>query len=448
MAMTPQKRSADELSSSDDEAAPFPVRRVRRRVESPPHLATGSQYHDSLQQSFAELLANALPTNFVNAEVRKYLIWQSNNRLEEAREEGIALDEIYIGEDCLPVWPDYEWDPSLQSLHSVIQSRLADLQMAQQLGNLVRDDLIAKGNRKLCQARELGIDLQNIFVGKGLLPEWRDRMVVDLSDDEESEVGDSQETSDIFDIDSMASSFNTTPETPTIVRLWDSHISALAHPIDTPSTPHFSSAWEAVDSDWSSDSSSDEDSFCGDDGYDMYPITLNNAVDDQAYFSDDPSNIFHDAEVVGGRRGYSDVDLEVYLADDDDEVHFLPELELAIDRTSYEYWYGTDEAVDVELPGMDVRCNGEIFEIVEVSDEELEEDTSSPIQTTQRPNFATMGKEREALAKALPRQRQESVADTGMQDHDDAASIVSEEVTDDEDTRPAVIRDTEDGFVW
>lgn len=87
---------------------------------------------------------------------------------------------------------------------------------------------------------------------------------------------------------------------------------------------------------------------------------MNNAVNPQPEYSesdDEAPHILHDVEVVGCREGHPDIDLEVYLVEEDSDVDDLPELELAIDGDAFAYYFGDDGAVEVEIPGMDLRCS-------------------------------------------------------------------------------------------
>lgn len=85
-----------------------------------------------------------------------------------------------------------------------------------------------------------------------------------------------------------------------------------------------------------------------------------------SYDSDDSDheepNIFHGAQVMGAPVQHSIVDLEVYFAEDEDEVQDLPQMELAIDQESYEHYFGTDGAINLEVVGGRLICTGELFE--------------------------------------------------------------------------------------
>jgi hypothetical protein len=64
------------------------------------------------------------------------------------------------------------WDPEQEALHCAIQNRLLDLDVANALGDTLRGLLMAKGNIKLEEARQLGLRLEDITIGAGLLATW------------------------------------------------------------------------------------------------------------------------------------------------------------------------------------------------------------------------------------------------------------------------------------
>lgn len=320
------------------------------------------------EKSFAEFLANALPVALIDPEVLQFLVFQSNLRLDFAKREGVDISELSIGDDCLPVWPGFSWDPSVESLHSTIQRRLANLELAQDLGNLVQNDIIAKGNRKLDEARLLGVQLESLVIGNGLLPVWGDDAFKDVGsehqDNEEEEL--SQMTSRLW-LSNSSTCVGSSSDAATMSTLIGSETSPS--PIVLTSPVSFCS--DSSDSDSCPDSDAENVAPCPEDDS-LFAITLKNLVDDQAYYSedDDAQNVVHDVEVAGAPRSHSHVDLEVYVANNDDEVYDLPEMEFAVDRDAFEYWHQTDEAIDVEVPGTELRCTGKIILIEEVDDEE------------------------------------------------------------------------------
>ncbi|KAF7542481.1 hypothetical protein G7Z17_g11529 [Cylindrodendrum hubeiense] len=372
--MNATKRCAQEISSADDanpidEVTP-PLRKAPRRYGSPSSQSTMRDGNNSpREQSFAEFLANTVPVALIDPEVLEFLVYQSNVRLNLAKREGISITEISIGDDCLPVWPGFTWDPAVESLHSAIQHRLADLEIAQGLGNLVRNDVIYKGNRKLNEARQSGVQLEGIVIGNGLLPVWGDDTVQHQgSEHGGSEVDELSHITNNLCLSTSSTCVESASDA-TMATLVDSE--ASRSPVVLTSPGSFDSDSSDSDSDSGFDSDAENIPPRQEDNG-IFAIPLNNHVHDQVYYSedDDALNVVHDVEVIGSPRGRSIVDLEVFVADDDDEVYDLPEMELVIDREGFEYWHNTDEAIDIEVPGTELRCTGEIISIEEVDDEE------------------------------------------------------------------------------
>lgn len=272
------------------------------------------------------------------AEVFKH---NANQRLRLAKQQGIKLEEIYIGEDCLPAWRTLYWDPTDKSLHSVIQERLLHLQLAQDLGDLLQRELRIKSNQKLRQAYELGVKTEDISVGKSLLPEWNIRDTVDpedltLSESDETLRGstsgeDTQET--------QQHAVATTPE-------------PVETTVSQPSDPEDPAWFKDIAPEHMYDSDGEENE---DNEYD--DIYMNNHVSAQPFYDENGhSNIVHDVEIVGGPGQVVNVDLEVYLAVDDEEFDDLPEVELAINKDAFEKEFGDQDAVDVYVPDMKMFC--------------------------------------------------------------------------------------------
>ncbi|KAM4064362.1 hypothetical protein HRG_006182 [Hirsutella rhossiliensis] len=309
--------------------------------------------------SFVELLRSAVPTELIPRNLHCYMVRESNARLEMAKAAGVELGELSIGDDCLPTWPDLHWDPDTESLHAVIQNRLVDFQVSQDLGDLIREEIVIKGNLKLSQARELGVGIKNLSIGFNLLPTWdpaqsdvEDGPVVIIDDDESAL--DSEATASQADNFSVALPSDAILITP-VTDVFDSH---------SLSTPRRSS----LPSPSGSDCDSDDRDGGGDEFDDV--ITLENYVSAlPVYEYGDAVNILHDVQLVGGPEGVSEVDLEVYLVEGDDDVADLSEVELAIDREVYECLFGDDEAIDIEIPGTELFCFNCVDEAVSDTDD-------------------------------------------------------------------------------
>ncbi|KAM0354228.1 hypothetical protein ACHAPU_001268 [Fusarium lateritium] len=151
----------DENYSSDEATTPTPTTSSKTIGEDEP-LVTATD--------FKELLVNGLPIHLMTDDFKNYLFYTSNYRLEEAKQDGASLEDITIGEDCLPVWSGRTWDPAAESLHGTIQGRLINHDEVQQVGKLVREAIVSKSNRKLEEARTLELALEDLRIGLNLLP--------------------------------------------------------------------------------------------------------------------------------------------------------------------------------------------------------------------------------------------------------------------------------------
>ncbi|KAM0429653.1 hypothetical protein ACHAPT_006259 [Fusarium lateritium] len=122
-------------------------------------------------------------------------------------------------------------------------------------------------------------------------------------------------------------------------------------------------------SDTSSASDTDTDTDYDSDDFDDQ-ISVDNQLWDQPYYSeyDEDLNVLHGAQVVNFTSVHYQVDLEVFLAEDENEAEELPEMQMSVDRESFEYWCRSEDAVDVELDGARLRCTGELFDPGEVAD--------------------------------------------------------------------------------
>lgn len=244
------------------------------------------------------------------------------------------------------------WDPQRESLHCAIQDRLMDVEVSSTLGDVLRKDLIEKGNRKLEEARQLGLGIEDITIGKGLLATWdglvsTQETVYGLeTPPEETSIGTTVQDSSVF---GQAE----TPESDIIT------ISSASEAPNSPDIVYDSSSTYNSCSDFSSSSGGNSSSTEDDEEVDDI-IHMNNVVNTQPEYSendDEAPHILHDVEVVGGFEGHPDVDLEVYLVEDDEEVEGLPELELAIDGDAFIHYFGDEDLMEVEIPGMDLQCS-------------------------------------------------------------------------------------------
>ncbi|EFY92014.1 hypothetical protein MAC_01962 [Metarhizium acridum CQMa 102] len=294
--------------------------------------ATGSACDDAQDlaariEALSESLHNSLPLGLIPYKLAEALRHHSNHRLQLAREQGIKLEHLYIGTDCLPTWSTLYWDPENESLHNTIQMHLLHLQLAQKLGEFLQQQIRDKSNRRLRQALALGIKLENIFIGECDSLETVVGPIADLSDPGAWQPSDSEGPVSFRDL--------------------------------APSNIY----------------DSDED----DEQHHPDEIYMNNHVDTQPIYDEyGNSNIVHDVEIVGGHGQHDTVDLGVYMAVDDEEVQDLPEVELAMDRKSFEQHFGDDDAVDVHIPDMEIFC---FDKIEEYDDDDMHEDNNKQQDT-------------------------------------------------------------------
>ncbi|RFU80667.1 hypothetical protein TARUN_1552 [Trichoderma arundinaceum] len=363
--MASTKRTVIELSSDSDDDNPLVTRRrkIRRRsTKQQPHRDETESTATGDRASFEEFLARALPTKLIATDVAEYIQRESNIRLKTARQEGVTLDNVFIGRDCLPTWIGMSWDPEKETLHCAIQDRLLDFEVSGILGDVLRKELMDKGNRRLEEARQLGIDIADIIIGKGLLATWN----TPGTDLEAPPEGHDEVEELEYDYMAQSSLGTAIPYSSLFSRggTPESEISSRSTATLMPNSPDVT--YESSDSSSNfgdSRSGSDFDGSTDDEELWDDIIRMNNAVDPQPHYSesdDEAPHILHDAEIAGGPEGYSDVDLEIYLAEDDEDIEDLPELELAIDGEAFACYFGDHGAVDVEIPGINLSCSLDI----------------------------------------------------------------------------------------
>ncbi|EXK87480.1 hypothetical protein FOQG_09267 [Fusarium oxysporum f. sp. raphani 54005] len=285
-------------------------------------------------QNAAQQILNTVLLNFMTADFKNHVFYNSNHRLEEAKQKGVTLSDISIGDDCLPTWTGRTWDPDAESLHDALQGDALNLLETQEAGIMVRRDIIWKSNRKLDEARAEG----------GAAAE--EAIPFLLEHDEGNDDHSSPEGSIHEDTD-------TSEGTLVNVNTEDSDEDTLMVIDDAETTD------DGSDSDMEFVVIGNDDELPDDE------IETSNIFDPEPSYDDsddDEPNIFHGAQVMGVLAQRSIVDLEVYIAEDDEEIQDLPQMELAIDQESYERYFGTDGAIELEIVGGRLVCTGELFE--------------------------------------------------------------------------------------
>ncbi|KAG6988120.1 hypothetical protein FocnCong_v002308 [Fusarium oxysporum f. sp. conglutinans] len=265
-------------------------------------------------QNAAQQILNTVLLNFMTADFKNHVFYNSNHRLEEAKQKGVALSDISIGDDCLPTWTGRTWDPDAESLHDALQGDALNLLETQEAGIMGA-------------AAEEAIPFL-------------------LEHDEGNDDHSSPEGSIHEDTD-------TSEGTLVNVNTEDSDEDTLMVIDDAETTD------DGSDSDMEFVVIGNDDELPDDE------IETSNIFDPEPSYDDsddDEPNIFHGAQVMGVLAQRSIVDLEVYIAEDDEEIQDLPRMELAIDQESYERYFGTDGAIELEIVGGRLVCTGELFE--------------------------------------------------------------------------------------
>ncbi|TFB00152.1 hypothetical protein CCMA1212_008226 [Trichoderma ghanense] len=441
--MASNKRTVIEVSSGSDDDNPLVNRRRKiRRRSQPQHHKTDpdpAEVRDKVAD-FLKFLDGAIPRTLVASDVADYIQRESNTRLAIAGQQGVPLEKIFIGRDCLPAWPDMQWDPEQESLHCAIQNRLLDLDVANALGDTLRSLLTDKGNRKLQEARKLGLRLEDITVGGGLLATWN-RPALERRNGYslENPLNEQAQRQELMDEDMGQSSIESSiPHSLIFSRAATPDFDTSSIAYDSSSGDDSCSVFSGSSSEYG-ESSSDEEEESDDE------ICMNNAVHPQPEYlesDDEAPHILHDVEVVGCREGHPDIDLEVYVVEDDSDVDDLPELELAIDGDAFAYYFGDDGAVEVEIPGMDLRCSLDVppdlsfdADDADMEDHE-EEDDDGDVNSLFNEDEDMGGQEDDAQLDD----------GTTSQLNGYEASLVP--MARDEEEQTSGIQITEDGFIW
>lgn len=293
------------------------------------------------------------------------------------------------------------WDPEVESLAQVVQHQMEDMHAADGLGSATRKDTVSKATQRLKDALAAGITLQQMYYDLDLLPAWS-APITDVCDREgrghaiavddaeegvnyttEGQEGDISSPDGMFDLESVQdqeecdemsstdvtgtqdsgyySQLSETPDAPLRARRAilssdneydaddDSEMEEVTTVVESARSRPLDQANDPLE-DSSDRHMSDNDSESSETVTD----------DDMEEIMDPEANVIHDVEVQGGAAHMSAVDLEVYLMEEDSEVNDLPTVEVAVDRELYELHHGAEDAVDVELPGIDVRCTGTV----------------------------------------------------------------------------------------
>ncbi|KAH6889788.1 hypothetical protein B0T10DRAFT_571864 [Thelonectria olida] len=365
-----------------------------------------NQDDDDRLLEFRHFLRNNVPIAFLRTGVYEFLLNEARTRLRWAMFWEVPVKDIAYDYDCLPTWPgiDRQVDLEQGGLHQNIQSALSKFHNGQVIiGDLVQNDLITKGNRRLGEAYEQGIRLEDIFIGAGLLPEWdidpsgdqtiqpaEESGVIDLTGEDDKEAKAQPEyilqsnvvaQPDWYENDPLFKPRFSGVEELSLPQSFDDYASSdddssstASSTIQPPSVVRDSPTGEHEFTSTVASSADSECELCrrhisfGRNGEPVYPrapedqytnwvrshLAWHAAQDDAA-----SANVVHDTDIVTSSREHS-VDLEVYVADDDSEVDDLPEVELAIDSETFEQWEITEDAVQVFLDGSQVYSDNHL----------------------------------------------------------------------------------------
>ncbi|KAJ4130085.1 hypothetical protein NW768_007060 [Fusarium equiseti] len=359
----------------------------RTEYFSPPETPQGNVTAAETSK-FSQLRLDGVPVNLMTADFKNYLFYNANFRLQQAKECGISLDDMVVGDDCLPTWSGRTWDPASESLHYNIQSRLVTHDEAQQAS-------------KLGAAAEEAIRFLQI------------------------EGADEYYTPDLEEVGLV-----------------------FAENLDDPNSLGQTSSFSS-DSDSDSESDPDDEPNFIEDFDDR--VQADPMFDPEPHYpdiDDDEPNIFHGAHVAGVTSPYDDVDLEIYEVYDDEDVENLPEMELCLEGEICEQLLNTEEAVDLEIEGSQLICTGELFEEGEEMDLDDLQDNGAGIRAREDGGGATMELSHGCFGNEVIRQRvgAENERDDGFISSSREGPVV-EQATSYSWTGD-IFRETEEGFSW
>ncbi|TWU78319.1 hypothetical protein ED733_008475 [Metarhizium rileyi] len=330
---------------------------VRRGTADTCKSLNDAQHLSAKVDALSHSLRNAFPVALVPDDLAEVFRTEANQRLELAQEQGIGLDRVRIGEDCLPTWDTFYWDAEDESLHDTLQQRLLHFQVALDMGKLLQRQIRDKSTQRLRQAQALGINLKDIVIGESMLPEWT------TEEDSSGRVDSPLSAVD----DTLSGSTRVGNTSESLDTPGDSATGQLGATTCQPLDPEDPALFRglAPSSTYDSDAESED-------------IYMNNYVAPHPIYDEQGhSNIVHDVEIVGGDGQVTSVDLEVYMAVDEEDLQDLPGVELAIERKAFEYHFGDQDAVDIHIPDTQIFCFDRIEEYDDDSEKRDEQGTQA-----------------------------------------------------------------------
>lgn len=286
---------------------------------------------------FKTFLHDRAPAYLLKSQPRYFMQTQGERYLRAAVRANVDIKDVYIGDNCLPTWPNCFWDHERETAHLELQQRLMSQWIAKDLGDILYREIRVKGNARLEKAHQLGIQIHEIRMGNDLLPTWPTDIDMSSTIHERAISRRAAYSGQSIDNEGVSSTYTDTdvedPDQDSELAQTSGSVEDGHEPVDMatgndplvskssensssrtmPSVP-LSGSWTNVEvginhpvsSSTTSDSDSDFDEGADTDASSSDVISLKEFVQDgRQDYTDGTENIFHDAEVVDGFQGSS-----------------------------------------------------------------------------------------------------------------------------------------------
>lgn len=304
---------------------------------------------------FREWFNRTVPIHLIPRDTFEYMIVAAFLRLESAKKLDISIGRIFVDQDALLCWDNYQWDPEDESFHEHAQSRLTLFQTAIEFGPFVLERLLSVANRRLQEAKGIGLSTADLLLAADLCVTWNGRAehedVVSYDSEDDSGTGDNSGAATADAITVTPKPRRKKDESPEAISLFGASFTLAP-------TVHSDTS---TDSELESETKHDEE------------ITLRNFVQPEPIVEENDTRHIARDVLVAGEDGVV-VDLEVYLFDEN--IDDMPCLELAIDKVGFEYYYNADDAIDLEL-GFDIVNQVDAIPTESESESEIGSDSES-----------------------------------------------------------------------
>lgn len=333
-----------ELFESDDEAEA-----ATTRFKKP---ADEQQVHQ-----FRDWFNRTVPIHLIPKDIFEYMVGAAFLRLESAKRLEISIDRIFVDQDALLCWDNYQWNPEDESFHEHAQNRLTHFQTAIEFGAFVLERLLSVANRRLQEAKAIGLSTADLLLAADLCVTWNGRIEHEdvVSFDFEEDSG-AEENFEAAAADAVPAPHKPSPKEnncPDAISVFGAGF------ILAPS----------VHSDSSTDTEMEYETEYDDE------IALRNFVHPEPIVQEnDTRHIARDVLVAGDDNDDVVVDLEVYLCDEN--MDDMPCLELAVDKDGFEHYYNAEDAIDLEL-GFDIVNQVDAVPAESESESETDSDSGS-----------------------------------------------------------------------